>query len=209
MKNLIIIGAGGMGRSIYNLALECEGYKKDYIVKGFLDDNIHALDSFEGYPPVLSSVADYRVENGDVFTCSLGNVQLKKEFIMIIEGKGGDFISLISSLARVKTNAILGRGCIVEPFASIGCDASVGNHVLVQAFTVIGHDVHVGDWSRVDTHVTCVGESKIGNEVSIHTGAVINNKVVVEDRAFVGAGSFVVRRVKEGTTVYGNPARKL
>lgn len=209
MKNLIIIGAGGMGRSIYNLAMECEGYKKDYIIKGFLDDDVHALDSFEGYPPVLSSVMDYNIDDDDVFTCSLGNVQLKKKFTTLIEEKKGHFISLISPLARIKTNSIIGKGCIVEPFASIGCDSVVGDHVLVQAFTVIGHDVHVGDFCRVDTHVTCIGGAQIGQEVSIHTGAIINNRVVVGDRAFIGAGSFVVRRVKEDTTVYGNPARKL
>jgi saccharopine dehydrogenase-like NADP-dependent oxidoreductase len=51
MKQLIIIGAGGMGRTIYDMAIENGAYKKDYIVKGFIDDNLNALDAFENYPP--------------------------------------------------------------------------------------------------------------------------------------------------------------
>ena len=56
MKNLVIIGAGGMGRTMYNIALECLGFKTEFQIKGFLDDDLSALDGFDGYPPVLGKV---------------------------------------------------------------------------------------------------------------------------------------------------------
>jgi molybdopterin biosynthesis enzyme MoaB len=37
MRNLIIIGAGGMGRTIYDMALENNGYLKDFQIKGFIE----------------------------------------------------------------------------------------------------------------------------------------------------------------------------
>ena len=54
MRNLIIIGAGGMGRTIYDMALENNGYLKDFQIKGFIDDDIHQLDRFGYYPPIIS-----------------------------------------------------------------------------------------------------------------------------------------------------------
>ena len=54
-----------------------------------------------------------------------------------------------------------------------------------------------------------MGGTKIGNGIDIYTSAVINHGVVVEDMAHVGACSFVIKRVKAGTTVYGNPAKRL
>ena len=39
MKNLIIIGAGGMGRTVYDNALESVGYGETFVVKGFIDDS--------------------------------------------------------------------------------------------------------------------------------------------------------------------------
>lgn len=39
MNDLIILGAGGMGRQLYFLASCCEGYGREFIIKGFLDDN--------------------------------------------------------------------------------------------------------------------------------------------------------------------------
>ena len=63
--------------------------------------------------------------------------------------------------------------------------------------------------SGIDTHVTCVGGIKIEDETMIHTSAVINHKVIVETGAKVGACSFVIKKVKAGTTVMGNPAKRI
>lgn len=209
MKNLIIIGAGGMGRAIYNIAIGCNGYGFEFTVKGFIDDDIHQLDGFEGYPPMLDTIDNYRIEPEDVFCCSIGDVPTKVRCCEKILAKGGKFITLVHSLARVCNNVKLGEGCIVAPFCLVDCDTTVGKMSLLQSDAVIGHDCVIGEYARIDTHVTCVGGVKIGDRVTIHTSAVLNHKVIVEDDAIVGACSFVIRKVKAGTTVVGNPAKKL
>ena len=209
MKNLIIIGAGGMGRTIYDIARESYGYGTEFTIKGFLDDNPKALDNFSGYPPILGSVDDYTICKGDVFTWSIGSVTTKKYCCEKIIGKGGEFITLVHTTARIGSNVKVGKGSIVAAYVSVGADAEIGQNVLVQAYSVIAHDVRVGDWSRIDTHVVCVGGTVVGKESTIYTNSVINHKVVVEDNATVAACSFVIKRVKSGTTVYGNPAKRL
>ena len=37
MKQLVLLGAGGLGKEIYGVALQSVGYGVDFIVKGFLD----------------------------------------------------------------------------------------------------------------------------------------------------------------------------
>jgi hypothetical protein len=44
MKQLIIIGARGFGREVYSLAKRSIGYNEDFVMKGFLDDKLDALD---------------------------------------------------------------------------------------------------------------------------------------------------------------------
>lgn len=208
MKNLIIIAAGGMGRTLYDMARESLGYGEDFIIKGFLDDNLSALDSFFGYPPVLAKIDEYLPWPDDIFVCSIGGTSRRKCMEALIM-KGAEFVNLIHRTARVGSNVKLGVGNIVGAYTSIGADATIGNYNLIQSYTVIGHDVRMGDWNRIDTHVTCVGGTVIGNETDIYTSSVLNHGVVVEDNAHVGACSFVIRRVKAGTTVVGNPAKKL
>jgi sugar O-acyltransferase (sialic acid O-acetyltransferase NeuD family) len=208
MKNLIIIGAGGMGRTLYSNALESVGYGDKFVVKGFIDDNLHALDGFENYPPIIGTIKDYIPQPDDLFVSSIGGSARRPCMEEIIR-RGGEFMELIHQTARVYTNAKLGKGNFIGAYTVIGNDAVVGDYNMIQSYTVIGHDARIGNWNRIDTHVTCVGGIVIEDEVNIHTSAVISHNVVVETGAHVGACSFVFRKVKAGTTVMGNPAKRL
>lgn len=208
MKRLVIIGAGGMGRTLYDIAKESIGYGTEFSIKGFIDDNVNALDGFSGYPPVLDTISGYTLEEDDVFTFSIGGESRRKciENMLLRDAK---FINLIHSTARIGSNVKLGIGNIIAAFTSLGADCRIGDYNMIQSYSVIGHDAEIGNFNRIDTHVTCVGGIKVANETTIHTGAVINHKVKVNDHAKVGALSFVIRSVKENTTVLGNPAKRI
>jgi len=209
MKNLLIIGARGYGRVIYNLALACKGYNTEYHIKGFLDDSTDAMDGFSNYPPVISSVEAYTVQPDDVFVCALGEVESKKKYSEMILNKGGEFISLIHPTANVSTNSAYGKGCLISFNAFISADAHIGDHVTIQPFTMVGHNSVVGNWCHLDTHMFLGGYVKLEEEVTVHTGAIVHPYKKVGKGATVGAGAVVLRNVKEYTTVFGNPAMKL
>jgi sugar O-acyltransferase (sialic acid O-acetyltransferase NeuD family) len=209
MKNIIIIGARGMGRTIHNYLEEFNEYKIDFKIKGFLDNKKDALKDFENYAPILSSVEEYQICKNDFFICSLGDVREKIRYTNIISDKGGFFFTLIHPLARVMKDAIIGKGSIIGPWCAIGTGSIIGDNCLIQTSTIIGHDVKIGNWSRVDTNVVCAGNAIIGSKVTVHTSAIINQKAIIGDNAVIGAGCFVLKSVKEGTTVIGNPAKVL
>lgn len=210
MMQLIIIGAGGMGREVFHLATECTGYKKQYTIKGFLDDNLHALDDFKfPYPPVMGTISDYQVQDDDIFVCSIGDVHTKVRIVEQIEAKGGRFISLIHPDVQINKTAQLGKGILAFHHVHVGSEAIVGNHVMLQSYCGIGHDVIIGDYTRVDPKVSVVGGVKVGNRVTLHSMCIINHRVSVGDDAVVGALSFVIRKVKPGITVLGNPAKEI
>jgi len=208
MKQLVIIGAGGMGRTLYDLARESIGFDTDYIIKGFIDDNILALNGYKNYPPLLGTISDYQPSNDEIFICSIGGAARRK-CIENILSKGGSFLTMIHKTARIGTNAIIGEGTIVGAFTAIGADAKIGKFNLIQSQTIVGHDSKIGDWNRIDTHVTLVGGTIVEDETDIHTAAMISHNVTIESNSRVAACSFVIRRVKSGTTVMGNPAKRL
>lgn len=209
MKHLIIIGGGGMGKEIFYTAKNAIGYGTEFDIKGFLDDNIHSLDGFHGYPPVLNTIQDYQPEPDDLFTCSIGNVHVKRKLCELIKLKGGKFKTLIHRDSQIRENATIGEGTIVDCFAIIGTDAVIGENCLVQAYSVIAHDCVVGDYSRIDVRALMVGGVKAGKNVTIHTNAVISHRVELGDDSTVAALSFVIKSVKPGITVMGNPAKRL
>ena len=209
MKKLVIIGAGGMGRSVYCIAKGCIGYGTEFVVKGFIDDDLSQLDNFEGYPPMHGTIDDYVIEEDDVFVCSIGDTKTKKLLCEKLKARGAKFQTLIHKTAIVRQNAKIGDGCIIADFSSVGADCTIGENSLVQAFAIVAHDCKIGNYARIDTHATCVGGVVIEDTATIHTSAVVSHNVVVGEGATVAALSFVIKKVKPGTTVYGNPAKIL
>jgi sugar O-acyltransferase (sialic acid O-acetyltransferase NeuD family) len=209
MKNLLIIGARGFGREIYNSAMESIGYNKDFIIKGFLDDKLDVLDGYKDYPAIIDSVENYSIQIDDIFICALGEVKYKKYYSEIIIRKGGNFTTIIHKDAYLSKNTIIGKGCIILAGARVHCDVKIGNFVTLQPYAIIGHDVIIEDWSHINALADCGGFSRIGKGVTLHTTCFVLPKVIVEDNATVGAGSVVLNNVKAGTTVFGIPAKPI
>ena len=209
MKELIIIGAGGYGRELFHLCEDCIGYSITFKVVGYIDDTIDPLKNYIGYPPVIGDIESHHVTENQVFICSISNVQIRSVIINKLSSRGAVFINLIHSTARIVKTSKLGTGCIVGPLVSIGADVSIGDFCLFQTGVIVGHDVEISENSRVDNYAIIVAGVKLKKNTTIHSNSVINANVIVEEGAIIGACSFVVRNVKSGTTVYGNPAKIL
>ncbi len=209
MPNLIIIGARGFGREIFNLAVDCIAAGANFTIKGYLDDKSDALQGYQNYPPILSSVDDYVIQPEDVFICALGDVQYKRLYAEKILNKGGRFISLVHPSIHQWQNTSWGEGCIALRNVVISCDVTIGNFVTLMDNCIIGHDARIGNWSHVGAASLMAGFSSIGSMVTLHPHVELLPHKSVADNATVGAGSVVLRNVKEGTTVFGIPATKL
>lgn len=209
MKNLLIIGARGWGREIYNMLPDCVGYGTEYVVKGFLDDKADALDGMPGYPPIIDSVENYEPQEEDVFTCALGDAHWKKHYAEIIQRKGGQFINIIHKTASIDRNTTQGIGCIICAHAGISCDIKIGNFVTFQSYSMVGHDAKIGNYCHLGVRSFMGGYSVLGDVTTIQTSAIILPHVRVGNECIVGAGAVVIKKVKDGDTVYGNPAKIL
>jgi sugar O-acyltransferase (sialic acid O-acetyltransferase NeuD family) len=209
MKDLIIIGAGGFGRELFHLSKECIGYGKSFKVFGYLDDSIDPLKNYVGYPPVIGKISSHQITENQVFICSISDVRKRSDIINKFIINGAIFINLIHITARIVNTSKLGDGCIIGPLVSIGADVKIGNFCLLQTGVIVGHDVEIGNNSRLDNYSILVADVKLKNNTTIHSNSVVNAKIIVEEGAVVGACSFVIRNVKPGSTVYGNPAKIL
>ena len=142
MQNLIIIGAGGLGREVYDLAIDTGAYA----VRGFVDANPAAAP---GVAPVLGTPDAYEIQPGDVFICAIGNPVVRRKCVEQLRQRGAQFTRLIHPTAIVSPTAQLGQGCIIKPYATIGSLARVGEHTVVQPHATLEHDVCVGSFCLI------------------------------------------------------------
>ena len=209
MKHLVIIGAGELGRELYWHAHESLGFGSEFDIKGYIDDDFEP--EAERYQklqkPLMSSIDEYVIEEEDVFICAVGSAGGREATVNKIKKKGGRFISLINRTAIIQGTVSMGEGIFLGPYTVIGDNVTIKDHVMLNTHTSVGHDAVIGEFTCAMSFVDITGCCQIGNKVYLASGCRMTPSSKIGDGAYVGIGSVVLRRVKAGSKVFGNPAR--
>lgn len=208
MINLVIIGGSGFAREIFDLANVCYSQNPDFKVKGFLSDSPSKIEEM-GYPPVLAKVAEYEIQEDDVFFCAIGKVSDRRKTVEIILSKGGAFINLIHPSANISPSVRLGIGIGIKAFCVLAADVIIEDFTFLQSSVIMGHDVHIGRYCQINSFAFFAGLSRVHDMSTINAGVKMIQNAIVEEGATVGIGSVVLKRVKKGTTVFGMPAKRI
>ena len=199
-KRLVIIGASAMGRETCAYAME-----SGIAVKGFLDSRMNLLSDMKGYPPILGPADDYKIEKSDVFICAVGDPKAKCQYVEMIEGKGGKFVSVVHPTAYIGMNVQIGNGCVVAPHVSISNDTIVGNHVIVNLNASISHDNRISDGCTICPGCHLAGWVTLGKKVFVGIGVSVIPHVSLGEGVFVAAGAVVTKSFSSGCLM-GIPA---
>lgn len=201
MKDLIIVCAGGFGREVYYLAKSLGIYN----IKGFIDDNIHALDGVNIAMPIIGTIKDWVPSDNEVFALGVSNPKTKETIVSIMKTKGAKFETLIAPHSRIIETTTIGEGCIIS--GSIGDCVKIGNFVNIMG-SMIGQDSVIEDYTTT-TGYTNIASAHLGKRVFVGSHAVVLHGLKVGDDAYICAGSIVFSKVKAGTKVFGNPAKRM
>jgi sugar O-acyltransferase (sialic acid O-acetyltransferase NeuD family) len=126
-------------------------------------------------------------------------------------------LSIFSVRARevvVMDDVEIGEGAILSPFVTLTSNIRIGRHFHGNLYSCVEHDCVVGDFVTFAPGVRCNGNIVIEDRAYVGAGAVLRQgrpgaPLVIGRDAVVGMGAVVTRDVAPGTTVVGNPARRL
>lgn len=212
MKDLIIIGAGGLGREVLEIALDIKLYKKDtpWNIKGFITDivgDFHAK-KLDGYN-IIGTIKDHEISSNNVYVFAIADIDFKKKITKEFLERGAEFINLVHPRAGISRFADIGIGNIFQSYSGISANTKIGNFNMINAYTTVGHDAVIGDYCTISSHCDITGYVRLGDGVFMGSHAVICPHARVDNYARVGAGSVVLKHVRENTIVVGNPAKKI
>jgi serine O-acetyltransferase len=98
-------------------------------------------------------------------------------------------------------------GIQIPYYADIGGGFKINHYSGI----VISGDVHIGENFNIRNNTT-IGKSngkvpRIGNNVTVGSGAIIIGGITIGDNVTIGAGSVCTKDIKDNVIVAGNPAR--
>lgn len=206
MKQVLIINAGGFGRTVASLAESDAAFGIEWMFKGFLDDRDISQGVDLGYWHIVGSPMTHQYLPGEIIVAALGDPHLRERYTRHLDAQGADFMNLTPDLQRAQGVTIAGGG-VFERNTVIGADSHLGRFIIMHAFSVVGHDVSIDDFTTIGSFVFIGGHVNIGSHVMIFPHVTILPGVKIGRGARIGAGSVVMRDVAEGATVMGNPAK--
>ena len=216
MQLYAIFGTGGFGREGIYLAEEMLRAQRDSdqdFELCFVDDQ-----------PKTSRIESFAVYAWDDFV-NMSNVdryfnvliakpdvrhQLVQKFVAIELRP----FTIRSKFADVHPTAVVGEGAVLCQFTVVSAHAKVGKFFHLNHHGYVSHDCVVGDYVTFAPGVHCNGTIQIDDMAYVGARAVIHQATPdrplrIGRNAIVGMGAVVLRSVADGTTVVGNPARRL
>jgi sugar O-acyltransferase (sialic acid O-acetyltransferase NeuD family) len=196
---LYIVGGGGHGSDVADLALRC-----GITPAGIADDRSVDPRRFAARGiPVTGPIPD--LPRDVTFTFGIGNPDVRQKLAPRVPC--GPAEPLVDPTAVVSPTAVLGAGTQVFWHASVGPLCRLGEHVLVGYGASIGHDSMLGDTVCVLPGAHIAGDVTIETETLIGVGAVIAQGVRIGEGARIGDGAVVTRPVAAGEEV-PSPSRR-
>ncbi len=199
MNRLIIIGAGGHGKVIADIAL-----KSGYTDISFVDDGV--AGECMGMPILGSTAILESLNDGSTdFVIGIGSNASRK---MIAQKHHINWVNLVHPSAHIAVNVNIGVGTVVMAGAIINPCTTVGDHAIINTGAIVEHDNLIGDYAHISPGATLGGTVSVGDLTHIGIGATVKNNIAICPACIIGAGAVVVRDIVEYGTYTGVPARK-
>lgn len=200
MKNkLVIIGAGGHGKVCAEIA-RLNGYQTIL----FLDDNPSKKDIVSG---TTADIERY-LPDCDFFV-ALGNNELRKKYLQLLERANGNIVTLIHPQSIISDDFSVGEGSVIMAGVVINPGVRIGKGAIINTSTSLDHDNVIGDYVHIGVGTHLAGTVHIGEETFVGAGVTVINNISVCEDCIVGAGAVVIRDIKEKGTYVGVPVRKI
>lgn len=145
----------------------------------------------------------------DLAVIAIGTPAVKAAMYLKFAQLGFKFPTIVHPSSVVAATAQLQEGVVICPHCVVAPNVTLQKMVYVNFGCGIGHDTVIGNYVQINPGSQLGGSSKIGEFTLIGSGSTILQGVVVGSNATIGSGSVVFARVAQGTTVMGNPAKRL
>lgn len=158
MERLVILGAGGYGRTVADVA-----YQLDYSTIVLDDaDSAHPLSSFQSY-----------INPSTSFIPAFGNNAFRMEWINRIEVSGGKVATLIHPTVYVSPTATINPGTVILPHAVVNTEVAVGKGCIINLGAIVDHGCILEEGVHICLGAIVKGENRIERLSKIEAGEVV------------------------------------
>jgi len=206
-EDLVIVGAGGHARELFDTITAVNLVRPRWRVIGFVDPAPTQPDRLDRLGATVVGDDRWLIANPCRYALGIGTPRLRRQLDSKLGQGGLDPESVIHPGAYMGLDIRFAPGVVVYARTTITTNVEIGRHTHVNVGCSIQHDTVIGSFVQIGPGVIVNGDCRIGDDASIGSGAIITRGCSIGAGATVGAGAVVIDDVAPGSTVVGVPAR--
>ena len=207
MKNIVIVGAGGVGRETSLIIQQINELKITWNLIGFIDDDVNSWGNvINGYPVIGGMDSLEKLSLDTYVVVAIANYEVKRKIVNRINNKF-KFATIIHPKVYIHDYINIGEGTLIYEGAILTTNIKVGNHVIISPKCGIGHDSIIKDYVSLLWNVNISGNDVIEEGVMMGSASTVIQGKRIGKGSTVGAGAVVIDNIDSYSTVVGVPAK--
>lgn len=200
MKDIIIVGAGGLAKDIFtHLKASLQKYER---IKGILADDEEKFITSKITTRYLGTINDYQPLQQDRFLVCFGTQPMRTKIFCELQTKGAKFHNFIHPTVILPSHYHIGEGVIIGAYCTIGEHSFIGNNVFVNKFVNIGHDSSIHDHTILCPYVMIAGGASVGKSSFLSTRVSLAPQTHIGNYCTISAHSFIKTDIADSTFAY-------
>ena len=207
MKNIVIVGAGGVGRETSLIIQQINELKITWNLIGFIDDDVNSWGNvINGYPVIGGMDSLEKLSLDTYVVVAIANYEVKRKIVNKINNKF-KFATIIHPRVWIHDYITVGEGTIIYEGAILTANIEIGSHVIISPKCGVGHDSIIKDYVSLLWNVNVSGNDIIEEGVMMGSGSTVIQGKRIGKGSTVGAGAVVIDNIDSYSTVVGVPAK--
>ena len=207
MKNIVIIGAGGVGREVSLIIQQINELEQPWNLLGFIDDNTDNWGKVINGYSVIGGIDSLEFLSNDTYiVIAIANYKVKKNIVNKINNKF-KFATIVHPKVWIHDYMTVGEGTIIYEGAILTANIEIGNHVIISPKCGVGHDSIIKDYVSLLWNVNVSGNDLIEEGVMMGSGSTVIQGKKIGKGSIIGAGAVVVNDIESFSTAVGVPAK--
>ena len=178
MKKIIIVGAGGHGKSIAE-TIQLTGA---YEILGFIDDSYPERNRVWEYN-ILANIenAHQFYDKSDCTVIAIGNNSARESLHKSLKNAGIPLATIVHPTAFVSPTARVGCGSTIMARAVVNTEAVLGEGVIVNCGAIIDHHCEIKDFGHLGVATAMAGGTQLGYGAWLQAGVSLGYGKIIED----------------------------
>ena len=193
-KNIAIIGAGGHGKVVGEIAL-----LNQYKVINFFDDKVNDIKKF---PFTIFGSLDYlkdHLKDYDAYFVAIGENQIRFNIIEWLKKQKMNIVSLTHPRSTISQFSSLEIGTCVMANAVINPGTLIKEGAIINTSASVDHDCIIEDFAHISPNCSLSGSVRVGKFSHLGTGTSVHPGIHIGNNVKTAVGSKVFKNILDDT----------